>query len=50
MKTGGYEKPGQAGLGSRNFQVFRRGSAAVCDQFVLDRLALVSPLDGLMNP
>src|SRR5262249_41485119 len=49
--TGGYERPSQAGLGSCNFQIFRRGSAAVGNKFVLDRLALVeraqaSALDG----
>src|SRR5215470_3553957 len=47
----GLREAGPTGFGSRNFQIFRRGSAAVSNKFVLDRLALVeraqaSALDG----
>src|SRR5947209_11962863 len=39
--TGSIREVGRACHGLRYFQVFRRGSATVCNQFVLNRLALV---------
>src|SRR4029077_2277706 len=51
VRPGATRRRNRPGLGSRNFQIFRRGSAAVANKFVLDRLALVeraqaSALDG----
>ena len=37
----GLRKPDHAGLGSRNFEIFRRSSSAVRNEFVFHRLALV---------